>query len=232
MKRKLKQMPNMPRKKSRGMFPANKPGVTRTTGFYGRYNAGALKPEKKFLDTRVTAKAITGGNLITSDSLIKIAGGTGQSERVGRIVRVKGIHVRGFALRNSTVGTDGIRVIVYLDTQCNGAAALTTDLFVADDANSVPGYNSYLNLVNSRRFRILRDQKISSSANFKLSADYGNDFHHFDFNISTSLDVEYSTNGSAITDIKSNNIGIAVLSFQKTSVPIVYYVARARYEDV
>lgn len=214
-------------------------GSERQSGYYGRYgfsNAKGTKVEKKFFDTRVHNQTITGGRVIAIDSLFKIQAGTGSSERVGRMIRVKGINVRGQITSNVKDPADCYRVVLYLDKQANGAAATLSELF-AEGSVSGGGVNwlSFLNLVNSRRFKILRDVRLDSQSTIvRGTNDYGFDIKYFDMNVSLDLLVEYGTNGSSITDLKSANVGIAVMSAISTTTFEAGYqlLTRVRFTDV
>ena len=65
---------------------------------------------------------------------------------------MKGRHQ--IASTNSSAASNLVRIIVYLDRQCNGAAAGVTDLLES------ASYLSFRNLANQSRFKFLYDKTI------------------------------------------------------------------------
>lgn len=234
MKRKLKRSRIIePKKKTK-----KSDGTTRVSGYYGRFGFVDQGPrtvvEKKYFDTVKDSASITGGGTVMNNSLLLIGAGTGATQRVGRMIKLKSIHLRGHVVSNLATASDYYRIVVYLDQQANGAAATLTDIFANGSGGSAPQITSYLNLQNSRRFKILRDMRMESQATLYNSAatNFGQDIKHFDANISCDLTIEYGTNGSAITDLKSNNVGIVVFSFHTSNLSTISYVARVRFTDI
>lgn len=209
---------------SRPMFAQSKrrkgfrPGADRVSGYYGRYSKrdGELKFHDVDLDDAVVAAAGT-----ITGTINAIAQGVTESTRVGRKCTLKSINWRWrtYAPEADAVANpaqpDIIRIILYLDKQCNGAAAAVTDIL--ETAN----YNSFRNLANSGRFTILLDRYVnvnyltlasdgagvvSSSENTRAGSYYKR----------CNIPIEFSSTTGVITEIKSNNLGVCLLSVNGT----------------
>lgn len=196
-------------------MPAAARGYMRTSGYYGRYSA-ASGGESKFFDVTLDdAVVATAGGL--TDSINKIAQGTTESERDGRKCTVTSVHwkyeislpeIDALATANSS---DAVRVIMYVDKQANGATAAVTDLL--ETAN----YQSFYNLANQQRFRILTD--VVHQINYKTLASDGAGLvssaqvlQEYRKSCAVRLPLEFSATTGAITEIRSNNIGVLLIS--------------------
>lgn len=184
------------------------PGRTRIGGFYGRYAPAGS--EMKFHDVAVNGAIATGGLIVPSLNLI--AQGTTESKRIGRKCVIRKIGWKWMVLNAHTVSRhdDTIRLIVYLDKQTNGAAAGVTDIL--ETAN----YQSFRNLANSQRFKILLDDTFDSHTmagaytgttdtfpNVQISGDFYKD---------CNIPIEFNNTTGEITEIRSNNLGILLIS--------------------
>ena len=97
-----------------------------------------------------------------AQNILDIEEGTGEQERLGKNVNIKDIMWRWYIelppaqdSANAIDGTTnyGIRIVVVWDYNANGSNASWTEVF----ANN--SYNSFKNLDQGRRFRILKDYK-------------------------------------------------------------------------
>lgn len=190
--------------------PANwqrQPGVAAARGnfMYGRGGS-----ERKWLDTGLALGPIptTGG---ITPSLNLIDSGTGPQERIGKRVTITSIAFRGQSFLNTT-GTvvemsDNVRIICYLDKQCNGAAP------AVDDILQTASYYAFNNLENSDRFVTLWTRRITLNAkafNSGGSAQYMVPIKHY---YKCQIPIELKEAGTtAITDVKSYNIGVLYIS--------------------
>lgn len=202
--------------KKRKKSPKIVPGITRKSGYYGRYPAGG--GELKFYDIDVDDGTVTqGGTIQNSGSVVNIAQGTGESQRVGRKCTIKSIHWRyaitlpeSDAIANPPSG-DTIRVILYIDKQCNGTTAATTDIMESND------WQSFRNLANSGRFQILFDKThslnymglASDGAGVVSAPDRRLDFS---FNKKCYVPLEFNSTTGVISELRSNNIGVLLMS--------------------
>lgn len=203
------------------------PGMTRASGYFGRYRgAGA---ELKFLDTSGQFLLTSTGTIaFPSFNLIDV--GTGPSERIGRKVTLKSIALRLTYKLGGGNPWDHVRCILYNDTQCNGAAAAVTDILQTADVDS------YLNLANSDRFRVLRDFNCSlnsqSSTTIAGAVQPAGDYKIQDAYVVVSLPIDFApgTGGTSIADVKSVNIGMLMIA-ENSNYSSVEVHCRIRYSD-
>lgn len=209
-KRRATPMTPMRTVRRRLVFTSPARGRARVAGYYGRY--APLGQELKFFDTTIANTTIGSVGSIHSDSLVEIPQGVTESQRVGRKCTIKSLHLRFVASLISTTtaanADDGLRVIVYHDKQCNGATAAVTDILETAD------YLSYNNLSNKNRFRILYDEfcDISAQAAGGSTFTTGTVAKTWSKHLPMNLPIEFSATTGAITEIRSNNIGILAIS--------------------
>ncbi len=191
-------------------------GKNRTGGFYNRYNHTHATPELKFHDITINTNPLVGpaGSIIL-DSAVKIAAGSGESQRIGRQILVKKFSMK-FTLTFLSQTTSGnahgfARIIVYCDKQANGATATVGGIL-----QSPLTMMSYRDLENVNRFKILADRKYALSPTAGVGNGTTNIFSggytHDEIHLNLNLPIEYSLTTAAITEIKSNNIGILAIS--------------------
>ncbi len=171
--------------------------------------------ELKFHDLDVDDAAIAAGATIAQASCNIIAQGMTESTRIGRKCTIKSINWRmevNLASNASLNNSDIVRVILFLDRQCNGAAPATTDLLEAAD------YQSFNNLANKSRFFTLMDRTYSvnpSGASGDGTTDATVSTVIADtFFKKVDLPIEYDNSASTrvITTQTSNNIVVMTLS--------------------
>lgn len=216
-------------------------GRQRTVGFYGRYRStgakrtGSSKTELKFLDKNTPdADVLTTGGVVAS--LINMAQGTSENERIGRQVLGVNWMISGKAIMNADSATfdaqsstNRVRVIVFLDRQSNGAAATTTDILVTADIDS------FYSMVNKDRFYVLKDKKIFLNANFLISATItGAVMKTFFLKGSLKkLPFLYSGTAGNMSNVRSNNIGVLLIAeFAETGANGVKVGFRTRFQYV
>jgi len=211
-------------------------GYTRRVGYYGRYNRkkNGCGPggELKFFDVTVDDAVIASGGFI-HPTVVNIPQGITESTRVGRKICVTNInwHFRaalvGITAATSPPNGDIVRVVIYLDKQCNGAAAGVADILENTH------FQSFNNLVNKGRFRILMDRTYDlnylAGSGITSSQDYCAVQINDSFFKRCSIPVEYSATTGAITEIRSNNIGIMLITEQGKAN--FESVVRIRYAD-
>ncbi len=185
------------------------PGVTRRTGYWGRYD-GSTK-EYKFFDLSFssTFAGVTG---TIEDTLNNIDAGTGESQRVGRKIIIWGIGIKGrlqilTTIAGALTGHDWVRFIVYIDKQTNGAAAAPADLLQSADVES------FYELVNKGRFQILCDDHVELHATTNdKDLMWASKIHILRKWFNVEIPVEFSGITGAISEIRSNNVGVLVIS--------------------
>ncbi len=184
-------------------------GYLRQGGYYGRYaNGGELKFHDVDLDDAVVAGA--GG---VTDSINKIAQGVTESQRVGRKCVIRSINWRYLVTLplSAAIGSpDTLRMIMYIDKQANGATAATTDLLESAD------FQSFNNLSNSGRFRTILDRTIdilrTNGAGDGTTNDAAGTNINGTFFKKCAIPIEFNSTTGAITEIRSNNIGVMLFS--------------------
>ncbi len=189
------------------------PGRDRTAGFYGRYSGP--QGELKFHDVDLDDAVITAGGQITATINI-IPQGVTEVQRIGRKCTLKSINWRyqiglpEVDAQADPSDSDTVRVIMYLDKQCNGAAAAVTDIMESAD------YQSFRNLANSGRFQILVD-KCHTLNHITLASDNAGVVSQAIMNRDGSfykkvnIPIEFNSTTGAIGEIRSNNLGVLLL---------------------
>ncbi len=184
----------------------------RVTAGVARSGAGELKFHDVDLDDATVASAGT-----VTPSINLIPQGVTEKTRVGRKCTLQAIQWNyTVSLPESdaqaTPGAgDVLRVILFLDKQANGATATVLNLMETAD------YQSFLNLSNSGRFRILSDTRhslnyatlASDGAGVVSSAQVLRETKYYK---SCSIPIEFDSTTGAITEIRSNNIGVLLIS--------------------
>ncbi len=127
---------------------------------------GFLGIENKFVDfqTDSDAFALTWARMedATFDSVSGIVQGNGESQRIGRKVTLTSIHIKyrvfANAVESQTAPQPDLvgRLVLVLDTQTNAAALTATDVM---DNGQTDDLLSFRNLANTKRFRVLWDNK-------------------------------------------------------------------------
>jgi len=177
-------------------------------------NGCYMKMELKFHDVDLDDAVIANTGTIT-DSINKIAQGVGECQRIGRKCCITNINWRFKitlpATTDETNTSDTVRVIVYIDKQCNGAAA--TVLGILESTN----YLSFNNLANKSRFRTLMDRTYDlisrSGGTSAAGVDQFGEFVISDtFFKRVAISLEFDDINGAITEIRSNNVGVLLLS--------------------
>ncbi len=194
-----------------------KRGRVRISGYYGRYNRNqCCDVELKFHDIDIIDTVIAVGGVIMNGGTVNIIPqGTEEGQRIGRKCTIKSIewfYDVGIDTRTSPSQTsDIVRVVLYLDKQCNGAPATVLEIF--EDAV----HNSFLNLANQNRFSLLMDKTYSLNQ-MTAGGSVGPVFtsgtveYHERFHKNCSIPIEFNSTLGAITEIRSNNIGVLLFS--------------------
>lgn len=89
-----------------------------------------------------------------------IVEGSDYNERIGRKVTITSIHLRGAYVEEAQSElakmSNNVRIILYLDRQCNASAATVADILVPD-SGPTNDEKSFNKLENSERFIIIKD---------------------------------------------------------------------------
>jgi hypothetical protein len=215
-------------------LPKRFKGYYRRAGYYGR---ATLQGEKKFFEVRRAENTPATTGTIFDDSLNEVAQGAAENERVGRKMTITDLLIH-FQLRVTTSTTasavaDSFRYIVYVDKQANGAAATPGQILEAGGAGV--DIRCFRLLENASRFRILYDKihSIESNGGGVGAADNSvPKARHFSVYKKLKLPIEFSGATGAIAEIRSNNIGVLILSTNAAANCVTGYTARIRYTDI
>lgn len=122
-------------------------------------------PEKKFLDTAITAPAFGDGVVTVGATTFILCNGMVQGTsgitRIGRQITVKSVAVN-FMLKPAATTTAGLfRLMLIWDHQANGAAPAITDIVGFNDAATTTAnqITAPLNLQNRERFKVILDKR-------------------------------------------------------------------------
>ncbi len=208
-----------------------RPGRDRVGGFYGRY-AGS-NAELKFHDLEIDDAIIASGGVIT-DTVNVIPQGVTEVQRIGRKCTIRSIFWRGqlslaaAELQGNPSSGERVRLIMYLDKQCNGATATALGIL------ETVGVDNYRNLANSGRFSILYDHTVVLNLQ-SLSHHADNSFswagvkRNFSFMKKCSIPIEFDNTTGAISEVRSNNIGILIVAEEGTGTLVSSL--RLRFSD-
>lgn len=188
--------------------------------------------EKKFLDTAIADATIA--STMTFYNLGVIPQGTTESQRVGRKVTVKSIHIDGLvsllAATDATNTSCAVRMRLVEDTQTNGAQFAATDMLETDSIFS------FHNLAETGRFRTLavRDFVLKSPGAAASGAAYvfGEDARWIKINKTCNIPLEFdnSVTTGAIGSAKKNTIWL-VFQTSTGEITVSNMNARIRYVD-
>ncbi len=198
----------------RGRVRVFRRGADRTSGYYGRYR-GVSVGEKKFHDIDVDdATVAAAGAILNSGSINLIPQGTTEITRIGRKAVLRSINWRYEVFQTAgtslSTASDVCRIILYLDKQCNGVTAAITDIIETAD------FQSFRNLANSGRFKILMDKNVIMNLPSAAGNGTANDTAHYSrigsFYKKCNIPLEFSSTTGAITEIRSNNLGVLLIT--------------------
>jgi len=213
--------------KARAYITSRQRGYVRKGGYYGRFSRAAGN-ELKFYDETKSATATTLTGAVLESSMNNIPEGTGQSERLGRKCTVTQIQVRGMVHSEGPL-PQRVRFVIAHDKQCNGATATWSG---GDGPFEGTTVDSFRNLENSSRFRILYDKTWA----FNQTANPGSYIEkNFSAYIKCNLPLEFSGATGGLTEIRSNNLVTFAISEYNTgtgeAAPTIEYHSRLRYKD-
>lgn len=165
----------------------------------------AYAGEMKYFGTDFTHQAIPIGGVIVS-SLNLVAQGVEEDERIGRNITIRSLQMRGRAQLASGALSDHLRVIVYLDTQCNGASAAVLDIL------ETAVIDSFRNPHNFGRFRFLTDSTITFNPSTLEAPLAVTTERYTKFNASMESLISFSGILGAQGEIRGNNLGVLMIS--------------------
>lgn len=205
--------------------------------------------ENKFLTSEITNTNLTAAwatynptGTGCTNSISVPAQGDGESQRDGRVYYINSVHVNGQCyippsesqLDPGIVGTlTHVRIILYWDTQTNGAQATATDIM--DSSGSVD-YLAFRNLQNSKRFIVLKDKRVAirpffvneGSANLFATAQ-NSVVWRMNKKFKKPIKVRCTGTTANVSSISDSNIGVIAIADSVASSPVIRYQARIRF---
>ncbi len=177
--------------------------------------------------------AQTGG---IQGSMNVVAQGLTETTRVGRKIWVHTISSRFEMVLQPQVDVgdisngDTLRIILYLDQQANGAVATVTDILETAE------YESFRNLANSGRFKILHDKFYTM--NRRVSYVDGTNTSGTPlvvrqlsvYKTGLNIPIEYNGATGAVTEMATNNLSYLFISSQGIC-GVQNQINRIRYSD-
>jgi len=205
------------------------PGYLRMTGAYSMTIPGS--PEQKYIDLPFTAEGTS--TAAKRFHLCQIAQATGESGRIGAKVQCTRINCRFTLLRNSlSQAVTGLgastRIILLIDKQANGALPTAVEILKNDD------FYSYYNLNNTNRFIILKDKVITQNHSSAIQTAsttgvWNRPISFFKYSRKISVPITYNNTTGAVTEVKSQNLVMLMVSTDASSTLDGY--TRVRYLD-
>ncbi len=197
------------------------------------YQADTFVQEMKFFDSVRDDSTVQLTGTVQS-SLNLIPQGVEESQRIGRLIKVKYISCR-FQIQlpqqtnQADIGIgDVCRIMLLYDKQCNGALPAVGDIL------ETTVYESFMNLTNSKRFRTLFN--IEVTINRQVSATDGTNTNTSPTEIRTvrwyskklNLPIEFSSTTGALTEITSGNLILLYISAHGV-IEVINSKIRLRY---
>ncbi len=193
----------------------------------------AVTKENKFFDSDKDDAAVATGGAITT-SIHLVPQNVTESGRIGRKITITKIMLSfstflPIAQDDADIPTgDVLRVILFLDTQANGANAAVTDLLESAE------FDAYRNLANGGRFTFLMDQPyvmnrrvaMTDGTNTSASPNVTSTLIRKYFTV--RIPVEFDAATGAITEIRTNNVSLLYIS--KNGVIGITTKVRIRYD--
>jgi hypothetical protein len=209
---------------------------------------GFLGIEKKFYDTSLSAAVLTapidasGGehNPSATVTLNTVAQGDGESNRDGRQISMDSIYVKGnvfidlTANQSVSVQAGIVFIALVLDTQTNGAALNSEDVFKNQAGSSRLAASPLRNLQFTSRFKVL--EQVQAVLKDPQSVYDGTNIERDGFDVPFTfykklggLKVTYSGTTAAISNIIDNSLHIIAYTTSTDLTPLLYYQARLRF---
>lgn len=146
------------------------------------------------------------GNFTQLDNGTILAGiiqGTGNSQRVGRKIRVLGFVMRmAFTHAPGSYTVDLVR-----DKQCNGAAMANTEVY--DDTFAGASVRALPNPLYEKRFQFIkRVESYNPSQAVQPTAGTNLSYNLISYSKKVNFTVEYDASTGAVTDLSSDNMAI------------------------
>ena len=210
--------------------------------------------ESKYFDSFLAATEVAEGTAWTGteldpgtlNTLVCPSEGSDINNRIGRKIAIYKLQIRGVITTTSLAGQGGgianpsVRLILFIDQQTNGTQAQGEELMAAPGAASVPlVFNTFQNLANLGRFRVLRDKTytgrlMAMSTQNTTTQDLAVPDLPFKMTVrfKKPLIMNFnSTNGGTVGDIVDNSFHLIGQKSGTGFASNVAYQCRASYKD-
>jgi len=229
---------------SNAMFNAGVSAFQAARAARNMRSGGYIGQEVKFIDyeySGATAITVAGSEAdpATALSLNAIATGDGPSNRIGREVDVRSIHVRGYvqfsAFKQAAITNYDsyfVRLLVVQDTQTN-AQQLNAEDVVVDPTNAALEAVTPRNLAFVKRFTVLAD-KIVRMPPTAMAWD-GSDLNFqgarvpFEIFRKCPMRVTFQGTTAAIGSIADNSIHVICIAANNAIEATLFYYSRCRF---
>lgn len=199
--------------------------------------------EKKFFNSSITQQAVQQGlSVLTGGELNNIAQGDDASNRNGARVLLKSVQVEGFvevppqADQTSADASCMVFVALVMDTQTNGAALNTANVYANPSANAALTPLPVRNILFSKRYKVLSVQRLDfDTPNLTYDGtniELGGAIKHFSMYRKMSLPVQYSAGTGVITSIVDNSLHLVCGTNSVALVPTLSCNTQIRFTDV
>ncbi len=180
-----------------------------------------------------TATAVLSHSAGATETMLKIAQGLTEDDRIGRRICVRAINVKGhLSLANGATAATGqnlARLWLVLDMQANGATPAATEVFETATA----GIHSYRNLANQERFSILWTKLFvfnTSLAGNGTDLDTALGVKPFAMSKKTEFIVQYNAGTGAIEELDTANVFLMGASENSNAITLTARF-RIRFTD-
>lgn len=153
--------------------------------------------------------------------LVSIVNGSDAVQRVGNEVELKSFFWKLDVSQNAASSWSILRSMIVLDTENDGTIPAVSDILDAG-AGSV-SVNSFINWDNRKRFKILKDIKITLADRTSKQLEWYKNFG------TKGLKLEWTGNTAGST--KNNCLYLLLISNEPTNLPTVTWKARSVYID-
>jgi len=201
------------------------------TGKYARSYGRSAQAELKWLDTATSFNVDTTGEVPATGQLNLIPQGVEESQRVGRKVTIKSIHVRwNVQSANAAWQGSNLRILLVQDKQANGAAATYSGVGGVLETDSVTAFR---NLENSNRFIIHKDWFFPLIPAAGVTTSFNLTTRTIQWSKKCHIPIEFDPSAAtgAIGTIRSNNLFLIARSSLDDDLITVSGVVRIRYVD-
>lgn len=191
-------------------------------------------PEKKFLDSALTAPAfgdgavtIGAGTFILCDGMVQ---GTSGITRIGRQITVKSVAYNMYLKPAATTTSGILRFMLIWDHQANGAAPTLADI-LETGGTAASAITSPLNMSNRERFKVLVDKRIPIGQTVATQAFGPVPVHAEKFRKCNQIVTYNGGNAGTVADIATDSLYAVLFTTAGTANVSLVGNVRIRFTD-